>query len=83
MTKNVDISKTGNENTASLLRKFSRRMQGTGIVRHLRSKRYWARQLSDSVQKKNALRRIAKTEQYQQMLKEGKVSERPQRGHRR
>jgi len=83
MTINVEVDKSGGENSANVLRKFTRRMQGTGIVRMLRGRRYYSRNLSEAVKKKQALRRIDKQEKYDQLLKEGKVSERPKKGFRR
>lgn len=82
MTTNVEIVRNGSENTMSVIRKFTRKVQGTGIVREIRNRRYWARASSDAVKKKGALKRIARREEFAQLLKEGKVQERPRRGRR-
>ena len=79
---NVEVTKNPGENTLSLLRKFSRRVQGTGIVKNSRTIRYHARPLSKAVGKKKALKRIKYTANYFKMLKEGKVVEAPKRFHR-
>ena len=78
---NAEVSKTGNENALSLLRKFSRRVQGTGLVRRMRAGRYRNRPTSKTTKKKQALKRIAKRTVVQQLIKEGKMSETPTRGN--
>lgn len=80
MATNVEIVKSGSENSMSIIRKFTRRVQGTGIVRGMRNRRYWSRQTSKAVKKKSALRRIERKERLEQLIKEGKVAERPARG---
>lgn len=77
---NVEISKAGAENSMSVIRKFTRRMQGSGLVQQMRGRRYRSRPFSKAITKKRALKRIAKREEFNQLLKEGKVSERPTRG---
>jgi ribosomal protein S21 len=80
---NVEVVKGGADNTMSVLRKFTRRVQGSGLVHEMRGRRYWSRQSSKAVKKKRALKRLVRAEKYQQDLKEGKVTERPARGGRR
>lgn len=72
---NAEITKTGNENALSMLRKFSRRVQGTGLMRRIRNDRYHARPMSRAVKKKRALKRIERTETFKQLVKEGKKAE--------
>ena len=76
---NAEVNKAGNENALSLLRKFSRRVQGTGLMRRMRAGRYRSRPTSKTVKKKQALKRIAKRVIIQQLIKEGKMSETPTR----
>ena len=76
---NAEVNKAGNENALSLLRKFSRRVQGTGLMRRMRAGRYRSRPTSKTVKKKQALKRIAKRVVIQQLIKEGKMSETPTR----
>lgn len=75
MSINAEVVKTGTENSLSVIRKFTRKMQGTGIVQNSRKKRYFSRAMSEAVKKKKALKRIARSTKYQQLLKEGKVQE--------
>ncbi len=75
MSINVEIVKSGTENSLSVIRKFTRKMQGTQIVQNSRKNRYFARQMSDTVKRKKALKRIGRTAKYNQLLKEGKIQE--------
>jgi len=79
---NAEVSKSGNESPLSVIRKFSRKVQGTGLVQNARKRRYYARAASKTVTKKRALKRLARRSAYNKMLKEGKVIEAPKRGHR-
>jgi ribosomal protein S21 len=76
---NVEIVKTGSENALAVIRRFTRRVQGTGIVRTVRGGRYFARSTSQSVKKKQALKRNKRREDRLQLIKEGKISETPVR----
>lgn len=76
---NAEVTKSGNESTLSTIRKFSRRVQGTGLIRNARATRYFARDVSKTVKKKRALKMIKRREEYRQLLKEGKVAEAPAR----
>lgn len=76
----AEIQKMGNENALSMLRKFSRRVQGTGLVRRIRNDRYHARPMSKAVKKKRAIKRIAKGQAIKQLIKDGKRAETPIRG---
>lgn len=79
MSINAEVSKSGNESTLSTIRKFSRRVQGTGLVRAVRGGRYYTRTASKIVKKKRALKLIKRRADYKQLIKEGKVVEAPTR----
>lgn len=79
MATNAEVQKSGTENTLSTIRKFSRRVQGTGLVKTVRAQRYHKRDESKTVKKKRALKMIKRRATYQQMVKEGKIAERPER----
>lgn len=83
MSINAEVSKSGNESTLSTIRKFSRRVQGTGLVRTVRAQRYHVRSASKVVKKKRALKLIKRRAEFKQLVKEGKVSDTPVRGHGR
>jgi ribosomal protein S21 len=78
---NVEVQRHGNENVAGLLRRFSRKMQSSGVVRRVRGLRYHSRTPSASQQKKDALTRIKRTEHYVELYKQGR--EIPSRKKRR
>ena len=44
-TVNAEVQKKPNENSQNLIRRFTRRVQGTGLVRRVRSVRYAERNL--------------------------------------
>lgn len=79
MSINAEVTKSGNESTLSVIRKFSRKVQGTGLVKNSRKNRYYERQKSKTVQKKRALKLIKRRAEYRQLVKEGKIIEAPQR----
>lgn len=80
MSINVEVSKTGSESAIATIRKFSRKVQGTGLVKTVRKGRYFARDASKTVKKKRALKLIKRRAEYRQLVKEGKVVEAPRRG---
>jgi ribosomal protein S21 len=82
MAINAEVQKSGSENALSTIRKFTRRVQGTGLVRAVRSGRYYERQKSKTVQKKRALKLLKRRAEYLQKVKEGKIIEREIRGQR-
>ena len=73
MSINAEVSKSGNESTLSTIRKFSRRVQGTGLVKTVRGSRYFARDASKVVKKKRALKLLKRRAEYKQLVKEGKI----------
>lgn len=79
MSINAEVTKSGNESTLSTIRKFSRRVQGTGLVKTVRGQRYFSRPNSKTVAKKRALKMLKRRDEYKQLLKEGKIAERDAR----
>ena len=75
MNVNIQVDKNGNENTMGLLRRFTKRVRGSGILQRVRGIRYYQRQPSSFISKKKALKRIIKREKYDELLKLGKVTE--------
>lgn len=81
MNPNVEVHKVGSENALSLIRKFSRRVQGAGIIQTVRAGRYRTRPMSKAVVKKRALKRIERHAERARLIKEGKLTETaPRRG---
>ncbi|MBI4087829.1 hypothetical protein HY418_00390 [Candidatus Kaiserbacteria bacterium] len=83
MSINAEVQKSGSESALSTIRKFSRRVQGTGLVRAVRGGRYYARKSSKTVKKKRALKLLKRRGEFKRLVKEGKVAERePRHGGR-
>lgn len=81
MSINAEVTKSGNESPLAVIRKFSRRVQGTGLVKAVRGRRYYERNASKVVKKKRALKLIKRRADFRQAVKEGKIAERePRRG---
>ena len=76
---NAEVSKTGNESALAVIRKFSRRVQGTGLIQLTRKRRYFERASSKAVSKKRALKRIKRGQEIRKLIKEGKLAEYPTR----
>jgi ribosomal protein S21 len=72
---NVEIIRGHNENTASVVRKFTRRMQSSGILSRMRKIRYFSRALSKTTVKKQTLAKLKRREKYTELVKLGKITE--------
>lgn len=75
MVKNavIEVVKGANENNISVMRRFSRRVSATGLVRKTRKARYNERPKSALKRKNEALKRLAKRAVYERLKKLGKV----------
>lgn len=71
----IEVKKSGNETTSSLIRRFTKRVQGSGILRAARGRRYAERDKSEYVTRKFALKRIERTKKYEELKKLGKIKE--------
>ena len=79
---NTEVTKAGTETTISTIRKFSRKVRSSGIVRTVRDKRYFVRGASRIVKKKRALKYIERRKEHHRLWKEGKISDETTRhGH--
>lgn len=76
MATNVQVEKNTNESSANVIRRFTKRMQGSGIIPRMRGERYFSRIKSSNVRKFARLKKLAKKEEYEKLLKLGKVQER-------
>ncbi len=79
MSINAEVTKVGNESPLAVIRKFSRRVQGTGLIKNARKTRYYSRNASKTVQKKRALKLLKRRAEFKQLIKEGKMAEAPAR----
>jgi ribosomal protein S21 len=80
---NVAVEKTGTENNVSLIRRFTRRVQESGIVRRVRGIRYSERNRSHYVSKKKTLEVLSRRKERERLMKLGKISALPTRGPRK
>lgn len=69
----VEVKRGKNESSASLIRRFSRRGQGLGLVRALRKRRYYSRTKSKNVEHARAMIRGERIAEYNEMVKLGKI----------
>ncbi len=76
MTTNIEIQKNPNESNASMLRRFTKRVQGSGILPRVRSIRYAKRKLSYYKTKVQKLSSLTKKAEIQELIKMGKMAER-------
>ena len=82
MAINVEVEKNNNESSANVIRRFTKRMQGAGIVPKVRGGRYFTRIKSGNVRRAAKLKKLEKAEKYDQLVKEGKIQEHRGRGRR-
>lgn len=82
ITVNVEVKKNNNENVVSLIRRFTKRVQGSGIIPRVRSIRYNQRKPSPGRMKKNALVVLGMRKEYELLDKLGKLPEKKGRGPR-
>ncbi len=75
-TVSIEIKKNANENNASVLRRFTRRVQETRLLQKVKSNRYAERPLSKLALKKGTLKRIARRKDTERLKKLGKFVER-------
>ena len=72
---NVEVTKNNNENNTAVLRRFTKRVQGAGILPRVRGIRYSARVLSSYKTKMKTLKTIKKREEIAKLIKLGKMVE--------
>ena len=71
----IEVKRAGTETTASLIRRFSKRVQGSNIIRAAKARRYKERNKSEYVQKKFALKRIERTKEYEDKKRLGLIKD--------
>jgi hypothetical protein len=72
----AEVKKQGNESGAALVRRFTKRVQGSKALMKVREERYFSRKLSKLKTKRRALVTIAKRKDYDRLKKLGKIAER-------
>ena len=69
----VEVKRGKNESSTALIRRFTRRAQGLGLVREMRDRRYFERSRSKNVERKRALISKVRRETYNELVKLGKI----------
>ncbi len=82
MATNAEVTKNDGESGLNLLRRFSKRVQGAQVIPQVRAGRYFSRPKSKTVTRKSALKRIARRDEITELIKLGKMVEKPKRGRR-
>lgn len=80
---NVEVQKTGTESNLSLLRRFTKRVQGSGVLNRVRGIRYNERVLSTYKKKMSALKLLERRAERAKLDKLGKLPVEKKRGGRR
>lgn len=73
---NVEVKKNANENALSLVRRFQKRVQESGVLPRVRGIRYNVRPLSELKSKRAKLKKLGNLAKYELAKKMGKVIER-------
>lgn len=77
---NAEVVRTGNENNLNLIRRFTKKVQGSGVLPRVRGIRYASRKPSAYVKKKKTLKVLKRREETAELIKMGKMPEHPVRG---
>ncbi len=73
MTKAIiEVKKAANESNMTLIRRFSRRVQETGVIRAVKGNRYSERAPSKLDRKNSALNRLKRGKEIERLKKLGK-----------
>ena len=84
MAVNAEVKKNNNKNPVNLIRRFSKRVQGVGLIQEMRGRRYHSRDKSRLVRRKHTLKVIKRRAEVTELIKMGKMIERtPRTGRRR
>lgn len=76
MAINIEITKNSNESNASMLRRFTKKVQGSGVLPRVRSIRYASRTLSHYKTKVQRLSSISKKSEIEELIRMGKMADR-------
>ena len=72
----LKVQKQGKESSQNIIRRFTQRVRKSGILLEARSKQFKRRPKSRPLAKRSALRREAKKQEYLEMRKMAKPTER-------
>lgn len=75
MAINIEIDRNKNESTANVIRRFTKRVKGSGIITKTRKSRYFQRAKSSNVNRTTKLLKLERKENYDNLVKLGKIQE--------
>lgn len=78
MAINVEIERNANENALAVLRRFTKRVQGSGVLPRVRSLRYKLRNESFYKRKMRTLEVISHNAEQERLKKLGKIPTNPE-----
>jgi ribosomal protein S21 len=70
---NVEVQRNSSESATNLLKRFTKRVQGAGILNRIRGIRYSKRAESRYVRKKRTLKALKRREDRDHLIKLGKI----------
>ena len=76
---NVQVEGSESESNSNILRRFSRRVRGSGVVDKAKSLQERERPMSETQKKQEKLRRLRRQEEVDKMIKLGKLPDRRNR----
>ena len=71
----AEVKRNSSESSTSLLRRFTKRVQSSNVLKKSRNNKYSERPLSALKKKKNALKKISKRAEIEHLKKLGKIKE--------
>jgi hypothetical protein len=80
---NAEVTRNAGENSISLIRRFSRKVQGSGVLPRVRSLRFNSRVQSEYKVKMRTLKGIARRAEMAELVKLGKAPVKPERPGRK
>lgn len=76
----VEVRRKEKETFGAMLRRFTRRVQLSGVLRETRKKRFFVKSLTKNKKKEAALRRIGVRRERMRLEKLGKLVDEPKKG---
>ncbi len=80
---NAEVTRNPNENALGVIRRFTRKVQGSGIIQRKRSLRFATRTQSPYKIKVKTLKGIKRRAEMAELIKLGKAPVKPERGARK
>lgn len=75
----IEVKRKPNEPVGAFLRRFSRRVMQSGLVKRVRNRRYYVTPPTKREKRLSALYRIEKQKETEKLIKLGKIKETPKR----